>query len=620
MYNEHPNILGIFTRLESDRLPAGFISNSNLMDFSSGGGISPLKQYTVFGQELATVGSITSVPKVPYKKTNTGKEIPLQVRDDGTSAFVEWYNSVADKWELLDTLTTGKTVAFAYFPEEISGTVEANTIIVKDNIYMCNGTDTMGIWGGAIGTVVSNTATVITMNETASTQGFLTGGGIVVVDGTEYPYSGFSGKTLTGLSGLPTFDVNEGVSEIVDTTTLTNIVKFDILHTAFGRIWGARSDSEYIGFTATGTANTTADWAAGANPQDAGRRSFNEGFGPITAITSIKDWVLIHKRDLVVAYKIVYQTATTRSENIKIIRQGDNVGAVNWQSIAQLGNPKDSIVYATANGGLKTIAASDSSDEEFIPDDVTDEIRPSLVNIDTSKSWVSWSEKQKTLVWFFKTTSSSTQNDRCLFVQKVRQLDGSYRNALGFGDWQFNCAYNYEGNFYGGASFEPNSFKLFDGYSKNNNPYRPLATFGRLNFMDNKQRKQKVKYILIEGRIGAGTTLQFELTYDEGGKLAQLSANFKDSETDFVDDVTLNTIGAFEIGAEPIGGTVSDVNELKSFFIPFELSQAHSPKDIQLTVYSEDAGNRWFMNPPIFIVEEALHELPTGKKRAFNIQ
>ena len=179
---------GAYSLKDAALIPDEFLANSlniSCADFS----ITPFPMYSQFSDQLIGDDGIGRILSSFTAKKTDGTEIPLRLKDNETTCTLEWYNATADDWEtLLASLTTATPMAFADF----------NTA-TQDYTLFCNGVMNYSVWKKATGTVASNSATVITLNETsAATQGFSGSGGTVIVNGTEYAYTGVSGATITG--------------------------------------------------------------------------------------------------------------------------------------------------------------------------------------------------------------------------------------------------------------------------------------------------------------------------------------------------------------------------------------------------------------------------------------
>jgi len=586
--------LGLYTLKSSHLIPDGYLANSRNVSCADGS-ISPFKMYSLFANRLATEGQITH--SFTASRAD-GTEIPVRVRDDGTNSHVEWYNSVDEAWDsLLPTQTTGLTYSFVNF----------NTS-TQDEVWWCNGTENMTLWTPIVGSVASNTATVITLNETVAASGFPSSG-TIIVNGTEKTYTGVGTKTLTGLSGLPTFDANEGVAQAADDSTHSALTKYNILHVADGRMWGASTAGVTLAYSAVGDAT---NWTASTAPANPGSIDLVEGEGPITGISSIEENIFVFKRDLVALYALEYPSATTRTERLKPVRNGNSLGAVNMDGIEKVG---ETIFYTTRKGGIKMITLTDNGG--FTYDDVTDLIRPTISEGVFTSARLGYFENKRILLLAYKKNSDSTRNDVVVAIEFVKDPElGSYR-TLGMLDWAVGDWFSYGDDFYFGGSFEPNTFKAFDGYTKDGNSSTSLATTKRFSFSKDTTEQKKIQYLIMTGFLSSGTTLNFQMEYEQMGTLAHLESSLAGSESDYIVEPQFNVIGAFEMGNEPLGGLISDIQELNYFKVYFTLPSEHSPRDVQLTIYSDIEGSRWRIETISFDVESADYAVPPKLKKMF---
>lgn len=586
---------GLYTLKGSHLIGDYFLANSKNISVSDGS-ISPFKIYSLFANRLSTAGRIVN----SYTTVRADSvEIPLRVREDDSNTHIEWYNSINKKWEtLLPNLTTGKIPTFADF----------NTS-TQDEVWWCNGTENMTKWIKIIGSVASNTSTVITLNETIATAGFPSSG-TVIVDGVEYTYSGVGTYTLTGLTGLPTFDADAGVALAADDSTYSGLTKYNILLTADGRMWGASSTGVTLAYSKVGDAT---NWTASTLPGDPGSIDLVEGEGGFTDLKAINENIICFKKDLVAVYKLSYPSATTRTEQLLEVRRGDSVGCVNKLASVKIG---EEIYYATANGGIKSVSLSKLYDG-FSFDDVTENIRPSLKNGVFTSCAMSYNEKNKVILASYKKDSDSSQNDMVIVIEKVRTDENQIYNALGILDWNVNCWFKYSGDMYFGDSLQSNTFKAFDGYSKDGGPFLSLATTKRYRFGDLINQKE-IRYLIIFGWISSGTKLNFELDYDYMGTRAHLSSSLSGTEKDYIIEPSFNTIGSFELGTEPIGGTLDDIDELNYFRVFFTLPTEHKPFDIQLTIYTDVEGARYKIENIVFDVALSGNAVPDNLKKSFS--
>jgi len=81
----------------------------------------------------------------------------------------------------------------------------------KDILIFCDGTANLKTWSGGMGILSSTTVNTIVLTGTIATRGFDTASGTVIINGTEYAYTGSSASTLTGVTPDPTAQANGSV-------------------------------------------------------------------------------------------------------------------------------------------------------------------------------------------------------------------------------------------------------------------------------------------------------------------------------------------------------------------------------------------------------------------------
>jgi len=601
--------LGLYTSKPASSIPDFYLANSVNMSVSSIGFLSPFKQYSAHGNTSDTNSYIINSQR--FRKA-IGTEIPIICVEDGSNVKLYWWNSVDSDYDFLLDLTTGLVPSF-------SG--DGFNTATTDQIYFTNKTDGMYEWTGAIGTVLSNTATVITLNSVtgfadAEALGFASGGGDVVVNGTSYTYTGTSGWTLTGLSGLPTFDANEGVGELP--TTVVTPVNFSFLTVADGRIWAGLETSIRLYYSQVGVGT---NWTAGNNPDDPGVRDFVEGSGPIKGLSAIKEYVIVGKDDLIRYYKLDYPTSSSKTMKSEILRQGPDLGVATHFGMINVGNE---VIYVSPKGGVRLVGISAESDG-FIHEDLTEIIRPTIKDGVFTDCRATYFEPERVMLFAYKNNSDSTRNDRVIAIELYKNDEtGQINRAISTMDWTVGGWFHYENELYLGSSFEAYTFKAFDSYTKDGGPTTAIATLKQYNFGDPFKQK-KIGYLAVNGYIASGQVIKFELDYDTQGTRAHLTAQFDASEIKYIVQPQLNTIGAFEMGTEPIGGTIDDINELNYFQIFFRLPEGHKPHDLQLTVYGdgmdvnnqEVVGTRFAIEHLAFKVEDARYKVEPNRIKYF---
>lgn len=609
--------LGMYSSLPSHLIPDFYVANSRNISFSSIGYINPFPFYSLF----LTHTSAGHFVNDGLLKKSDGQEIPLLLFDNDSTATLMWYNSVGNKLEiLLASLTTGKRMAFS--GTGFDTTNVTGLTIQHDGIFFCNGVMNYSFWNGAIGTVASNTATTITLNAvtgftTAASLGF-TSTGTVIVGGVEYAYGGLTGWQLTGLTAVPTLTVNDGVAQAVDDSTYSAVTKFDLLSVQDGRVWGALTTAQVVKYSKVGDGTS---WTAGDTPADGGYFDVLEGTGPITNIATFKDFMCIFKQDLVKYYQILYPTATTKARNTNIIRQGDDVGCAGPDASLSL---EDRVYYVSPKGGVRWIGQSDTSDG-FTFEDLTNTIRPTLKDGVFTSSKLVFYEKERVMLATYKNDSDSTFNDRQITIEFVEDDALAKVRPVNINDWPIEDFFKYGGNLYAVSGLEEKIYKLFDGYTKDGAPATSLVTLKRYSF-GNRFVRKRGEWLAVRGRIADGQLLHFILSYDRQGSLTTLEGTLEADESKFITTGEVHVIGEDEIGTNPIGGNLDEVDELSSFLVFFDLPTSHFFSDLELTIYSEGinsdgvtVGTRFTIEDVAFMVSEEQLSKDSYKSKPFNI-
>lgn len=218
-YINIPNLGGLITNTTADKIPDRNSTDCANIDFSLDGMIQTIKGYDPYGNPVTAPGSC--VRFWLYKKNfGTLKRVKMLLTDDGSTQVLKWFNeanvsvNTDGYWEVLKSgLTTGTILDKAVANGD--GGSKVNKIV------MGNGVDNMMVWNGATGTVASVTSNSIVLNEVLQGEGFDTAGK-VIINGTDYTYTGTSSATLTGVTPNPTgILANTGVAQKVDTDILT---------------------------------------------------------------------------------------------------------------------------------------------------------------------------------------------------------------------------------------------------------------------------------------------------------------------------------------------------------------------------------------------------------------
>jgi hypothetical protein len=102
--------------------------------------------------------------------------------------------------------------------------------------------------------------------------------------------------------------------------------------------------------------------------------------------------------------------------------------------------------------------------------------------------------------------------------------------------------------------------------------------------------------------IKDGTDIDVKVLLN-AGFLAELTKTIE-SDGDYVSAGTLNTLGAFAQGVNPVGASLNEVGELKNFTVYLDIGVDYNWKDIQLVFESETDGGTFLISHVGFIAEE----------------
>jgi len=600
--------LGLWSSRAADEIPNGFAANSRNCDHSDPASLQPVQGYSVYGSE-GTASNESILSTFRYVKKDGTTSVKLRVKDDTDNSELQWLNTVdtsnsdEGEWEtLLPNLTASARMGFWEIPTTL-----------LDKLAMGNGKDNFMVWDGAFGSVASNTATVITLNETAATAGFADEAGTVIVDGTEYAYTGTSGKTITGLTGLPTFDVNTGVAEAVDDSTYSSNPKTNIGVVAMSRLWLASGIRLY--YSKVGDGTDIGD--ANANADEEGYHDVMGGKGKITGLVEADGWIFPMKTNFVEQYRIEINTAASGTTNYKYpnrktVGRGNNIGAANQQAITYVNKTP---YFLTANGGIKTL--NQISQDSFKVNSITSIISPTIKDGVFTTACLEYFDNKKVILGSYRSSSSVSANDKTITVWLWEDDDGILRRSISILDWMANDFMPDGNNLYMASAYDDNVYKCFDGWSAVGSPQQMIYSFKRYHFgLPFHEKILMGNYLPIEGMIGGGTKIKFEIDFDEGGSRKHAEAYFKATDSGYIIEQAVNTIGAFELGSEPIGGTMADTDNLKFFRVFFTVAETGF-YNIQLTISEGTAGGRFKITKVGLDAEPTENAVSSARKKAF---
>lgn len=585
---------GLHTALDSDAIPDGRSPSLKNVRIA-GSHFRGAKGYSLIGTRVVAAGEVTS--KFTYRR-NDGDEVMVRVRDSGSAGTLEWYDATNEEWyTLLSSLTTGKIMGFAEFNYS-NGDEDVNQMI------FCNGTENMSVWTGAVTRLTAAvTATDTTINVVSTADFPATG--TIMYNGTEIAYSGKAATSFTVASAHASAGADDGVAEAADDSTHSGITKGNILLSAQDRLWIAGINASPLAFDYSdeGAAFT---FTGGANRSDSGSETALNIGGKITGLAEKGGKIIVLGEDGAEAFSFVYPTSTTKAPVYEEIFRAPGKGCLFHKSVFKVGQE----VYFANKNGIASLADVEGTNRIF-DKSITRDILPTAKTYDFSEAAAIYHDKESILLMSCKSDSDLTGNDTVIGVEFYRTAGGTTKQGIPvdsedtYGiiilDWVANCWAILDDELYFGSSYEQNSFKAFDTYQNDGAPRTIRYATKRFNSGDPFQNKES-RLIGVRGMIKDGTDIEAKILYN-AGFLGEVTKTIESTGA-YVSQNTLNTIGAFALGLNPMGATLEEVAELKEFIVFLDVGVDYNWKDIQIVFESETDGGTFFISHVGFSIQD----------------
>ena len=575
---------GLFTARDSDDIPDGF--SPNLLNVRiTGSHVRGAKGYEIRGTRNATAGEISS--QYTYNR-NDGKQRMLRVRDTGSAGTLEWYDAVNEDWyTLLASLTTGKIMGFAEF----------NTSSTNQCIF-CNGVENLSVWTGATTRLTAAvTATDTTINVADTTD--FPASGTIIYNGTEIAYSAKAATTFTVASAHASAGADDGVAQAADDSTHAALTKGNILLSAKDRLWiaGQPSGPNNLDYSDEGAPFT---YTGGAQRTDSGTEDFYNIGGEITGLSHKGEEIIVLGEDGADGFNFTYPTSTTKAPVFREIFRSKGRGCTNHKSIVKVNND----IYFTNRNGLASISDLEGS-EKLVQKSVMRDILPTVTGYDFTESTSAFFDTESILLVSCKSDPDFPANDTVIGMEFYRTKDGLDTFSFTRFDWPVNdwaILNDADGipELHFGSSLEQNSHKAFETYQNDGAPRNIRYAMKRYNLGDPFQEKA-IPYTGIKGMIKDGTDVKVKLLLNAGF----LSEQTKTIESTgaYVSQSTLNTIGAFALGTNPVGATLAEVAELKQFLVYQDWGIDTAPNDVQLIFESDTDGGTFLIDTVAMVLD-----------------
>lgn len=599
---------GLITNIPEDKIPIRNASDVKNIDFSQPGLIQTSGGYEDFANDINAAGE--GLRGYLYKKNyGTLKRILLRVRDDGSNSHLEWLNpdnpDTADgKWEtLVANLTQGAVMGFTPFN---------NTN--KNQLIFCNAVENYSTWNGATATVTSVTPNTIVTNEDLASEGFDSSGSILV-DGTEYAYTGISGNTFTGVTPDPTIQnpsAGTGIAQKPDTTSYSTLPKGNILLTASARVWvaGVADRESTLYYSKTGNAT---DFTVGSTPDDAGIEDFPDGGGAITLLES-KDnrKIVIHKEDGILVFELDY-TDTAKIPKLETLTLADDSGAANQKAGAGLNNIS---FFTTHTEGIKRLQRA-IEDSNLNLESVTDVILPTIENYDFSDAAAVYYPNKRAIFVACKSSSDKSGNDTMIAYYIRRGLDGNFIGDLSIFDSIHAADFILDrGNLYFVSSVDQNVYKMFSRKSARGVGVQHSYTTKAMTFNEPGIQK-KFDTVYVEGLITDRTKIKISVIYGLLGSETVKEKVIEWNNSKYVSSRKISALGTEVLGTVSLGASSDDIKDSYPFSVPIGVNPKYSDRfKIKIETYydNETAEDVYWAVSSIGFNVESLAVVDNNKK------
>ena len=476
------------------------------------------------------------------------------------TTWLEWYDSVSDKWQtLVASLASGLRFGFAPFNL-------TNLTTIDNNLVFCNGTNNYSEWNGAIGNVSSTTVNtiVLTGSITLANLGFSTTGS-VIINGTAYAYTGLSSQTFTGVTGDPTGEANgSGVAQIPDITTHSALPKGNILHSAMGRVWNSKDSAVRVAYSQS---LVHTNFTSGDNYGDPGIEDFPEGDGPVYNITSKSyqnsNKVIIWKEKGIFTLALEIYAATTATSAKRPVRgtivEGTDTGVASPLGVAA---SKFGEFYVSSRGGLNILGLTNEGN--YKPNHLTARILPSLKDFNWQTAAVGYDPNENLIYASCRGTDAIGQtavtNDTLVVYDIIRDALSIWKGL------NISCfAYDpksrkmYAGDVNQGLVYQMNIAGKFsdDIGSGERSPIIASALTKRYD-VGLPALKKSFHLYYIHGYILPGAEIKVDFRYNAGIKKIITRTIKGDTTKSYIFTKPSNTFGALKFGDLAFGGEEND--------------------------------------------------------------
>jgi hypothetical protein len=566
---------GLKTNVPEDKINDRNATEVRNIDFSLSGMIQTKEGYGLIGNETAGGGQVTRL--FVFKKAfGTQEKILLRMCDTGSAAILEWLNSNNDnyeggKWEqLVGSLTTGKLMSFAV--------ANGNDGELVNVMVFCDGICNLSYWNGAVSSVASVTTNTIVMNDVAATEGF-TATGSVLVDGTEYAYTGITSATLTGVTPDPTTQApaaNTGVAQKPDTSTYSGLDKGNILLVTQGKLFisGLPNGGSEIVYSTTGDIFDFSSTPGGV--ADFGSTRILDGGGKNNALVPYgNDSIIVHKENAVVKYTRTIASDGSVFESFDSLSDAEDAGATNPKATSSINREQ---FFATNFEGLKSLSKMINGDDIQI-ESLTSGILPTLEDWDFENACVAYYPVKRSI----KVSAYDNNGERKTITYYINTKDLSIDDEPAL-DFAF-----INRKLYFGTPYDQNVYQVGLQKSANGAPLQHVWVSKAFNWGEPAKDKD-FNLLYVEGLIAAYTKIKITVYYGSFGVDGEKSQILEWNNASYVTTQKISALGTEVLGTVSLGAVSKDIRDSYAFSVPihFDMNKSNKYKIKIETYYDEE--------------------------------
>lgn len=551
--------------------PGVLVLGSQNVLTSDGDRVAIRKGYTLDGASSSVLTPIISSTEWINRY---GNERPI--RTYGT--VIQFRYTDGTWYDIKTGMTSGATYNFAAWWDT------TNKI---ERLLFVNGSSNIYSWTGGTATYASATLNTITKqgSETWAEVGFINSGTrTVIINGTEYTYTGGEGTTtLTGVTPDPTLAAHAvGSLVIAGVQTHANSSSTSIPATFPNQLITIYNNHVFIGaltfrdvYVSKSTSFTDYSFSSPRLPTEGALLTLD---ATPKAFVPQEDAVYISA-----GQNFWYQTVFTQSSdltkeslNIKRLKTAAQKGAVHQSAVE---NAINDVVFISNEPTFDQLGRVDQvSTPQNRP--ISDPIKPDFDSFDFTSCHVKY---YKNLLYIAVPRESKLLifNIQKGWWEPPQVMSISRLAVIG-------------GELYGHSSSVPETYKLFTGRNDNNNPIDARAVFAYQNFGDRVKQKSITEWY-TEGYISANTIITQSINYDYGGYGGVIEKEINGADTNIVFSGSEDySLGSHPLGSVPLGGGGSD--EDTDLPDKFRIITTHVRNDffeVQVGYSSNEVDQNW---------------------------